>query len=59
VNIVIYEIVSNRELFSEGDWFRLQPFLHVPIDSTVTYEILKLDPASPAVWTHKGMTKAQ
>ena len=27
INIVIYEIISNRELFLEMDWLRLRPFL--------------------------------
>src|SRR5262249_48275272 len=30
VNIVVYEVLANREIFSEGDWQRLRPFLHVP-----------------------------
>jgi hypothetical protein len=59
VNIVVYEIAANRELLAEEDWTRLRPFLHVPIDSTVTYQLSKLDPAFPAVWTLKRMTKTQ
>jgi hypothetical protein len=59
VNIVVYEIAANRELLAEEDWHRLRPFLHVPIDSTVTYQLSTLDPAFPAVWTLKGMTKTQ
>ena len=59
VNIVVYEIAANRELLAEDDWERLQPFLHLPIDSTVTYQLQQLDPKFPAVWTLKGMTKAQ
>ena len=59
VNIIVYEITANRELLAENDWRRLQPFLHVPIDSTVTYQLLKLDPVFPVVWTLRGMTKGQ
>ena len=57
VNIVVYEIVANRELFSEADWQRLRPFLHIPVDATVTYHLSKLEPAFPGVWVLKGMTK--
>jgi hypothetical protein len=35
INIIIYEITSNRELFSEHNWERLRPWLHVPLDSYV------------------------
>ncbi|HEU5247707.1 MAG TPA: hypothetical protein VFU09_11500 [Candidatus Udaeobacter sp.] len=35
LNIIIYEIVSNRELFSDADWNRIRYFLHVPIDASV------------------------
>ena len=38
-------IAANRELLAEEDWRRLRPFLHVPIDSTVTYQLSTLDPA--------------
>ena len=57
LNIIVYEIIANRELLAEEDWRRLQPFLHLPIDSTVTYQMSRLDPKFPAVWTLKGMTK--
>ena len=57
LNIIVYEITANRELLAEGDWRRLQPFLHLPIDSTVTYQMSRLDPKFPSVWTLKGMTK--
>ena len=34
VNIVIYELVSNREVFpDEAVWQRLRPFLHIPLDT--------------------------
>ena len=59
VNIVVYEILANRELFSEPDWQRLRPFLHVPIDATITYHLSEADPDFPGVWVLKGMTKAQ
>lgn len=59
VNIVVYEILANRELFSEADWQRLRPFLHVPIDVTITSHLSKIDPDFPAVWVLKGMTKTQ
>jgi hypothetical protein len=59
VNIVVYEILANRELFSEADWERLRPFLHIPIDASVTYHLSKVDPDFPGVWVLKGMTKDQ
>lgn len=59
VNIVVYEIFANRELFPETDWQRLRPFLHIPIDATVMYHLSKVDPDFPGVWVLKGMTRAQ
>jgi hypothetical protein len=59
INIVVYEIAANRELLSEEGWQRIQPFLHIPIDGTVTYHLTQIDPSFPAVWLLKGMTKAQ
>jgi hypothetical protein len=59
VNIVVYEIAANRELFSETEWERLRPFLHIPIDVTVTYHLSELEPSFPGVWVLKGMTKDQ
>lgn len=59
VNIVVYEVLANRELFSEADWQRLRPFLHIPIDATVTYHLSEADQGFPSVWRLKGMTKAQ
>jgi hypothetical protein len=35
VNIIVYEIVSNRELCSQATWNRIKKFLHLPIDSSV------------------------
>lgn len=43
INIVVYEIVANRELFSESDWQRIRPFLHLPIDLNVSIELERLD----------------
>lgn len=56
---MVYEIVANRELFSDADWQRLRPFLHIPIDVTVTYHLSQLDPSFPSVWVLKSMTKDQ
>jgi hypothetical protein len=44
LNILIYEIVSNRELFSETSWRKIQRYLHVPIDSNVLGYISQFDP---------------
>lgn len=59
INIVVYEIVSNRELFSETDWQRLRWFLHIPLDSNVFWYLQQLDPQFPATWVLKGMTSEQ
>src|SRR5207244_3917510 len=59
INIVVYEVMSNRELFSESDWQRLSPFLHLPIDSSVMRHLALLDPAFPCVARLKHMTRAQ
>ena len=57
LNIVIYEIISNRELFSDGNWKRLRPFLHIPVDATVSDHLFRLDPNFPKIRKLKGMTK--
>jgi hypothetical protein len=57
INIVVYEIVANRELFAEEDWLRIRPFLHIPIDWNVTYHLNQVDPSFPVVAILKGMTK--
>jgi len=57
INIVIYEIISNRELFLEMDWLRLRPFLHVPLDWTVTYHLNQIDSDIPSLEILKGMSK--
>lgn len=57
INIVVYEIVSNREIFSEGDWERIRPFLHIPVDSTVTKYISRIDRTFQRIRILKGMTK--
>lgn len=59
LNIVIYEIVSNRELFSEADWLRLRPCLHIPLDSNVFWGLTQFDPSFPARWILKGMTEKE
>jgi hypothetical protein len=59
INIIIYEIVSNRELFAEEDWNRIRPFLHIPIDGYINYHLCKIDPTFPFIVTLKGMTKEQ
>ncbi|HTP66829.1 MAG TPA: hypothetical protein VMJ66_15665 [Geobacteraceae bacterium] len=57
INIIIYEILSNRELVSEIDWLRMRHFIHVPIDSNVTFNIGKIDPNFAGIWMLQGMTK--
>jgi hypothetical protein len=57
VNILIYEIVVNRELFSEEDWQRVRWWLHLPIDSTVLERLQALDPSFPVPATLRGMTR--
>lgn len=59
INIVVYEIVSNHELFTETDWKRIRPFLHIPIDSTVMNDLTRIDPTFPSIFTLKGMTKEE
>lgn len=57
VNIVIYEIASNRELLSSADWKRIQYFLHIPIDSKVLTSVRRFDSELPQLRRLKGMTK--
>ncbi len=59
VNIIVYEILANRELFSDADWQRIRPFLHIPIDKTITKHLSKIAPDFPVVEVLKGMTKVQ
>lgn len=59
INIVIYEIVSNRELFAEADWQRIRSFLHIPIDWNVNYHLRQIEPNFPLIITLKGMSKQQ
>lgn len=47
INIVVYEIVANRELCSDSDWARIRPFLHLPIDVNVLLELERLDANFP------------
>jgi hypothetical protein len=58
LNIIIYEIVSNRELFSDDDWQRIRHFLHIPIDSSVVDHITEIDSDFPPTTRLKGMKKA-
>ncbi len=58
INIIVYEIVVNRELFSESAWLRIRPCLHLPIDWNVTDYVGRLDPSFSGPVTLKGMTKA-
>jgi hypothetical protein len=57
VNIVVYEIISNREVFSDVAWQRLKPYLHIPIDSIVIAHLCVQEPEFPRVKRLKGMTK--
>lgn len=59
VNIVIYEIISNRELFDEKDWLRLRPFLHVPLDWNVTYYLNQITDKISPLAVLKGMSKEE
>ena len=59
INIVIYEIVSNREIFSEVGWKRVRTFIHIQIDSIVMDHLSELDPQFPIIYGLKGMTKKQ
>jgi len=57
LNILIYELVSNRELFSHGNWKRVYRYLHVPIDSNVLAYISQFDSRCPRYLRPlKGMT---
>ena len=57
INIVVYEIATNRELLGERDWKRLRRFLHIPIDATVLDHLYELDPSFPTPTQLKGMTR--
>ncbi len=61
ISIVVYEIVSNRELFTQADWLRIQPFLHLPIVDwrTVTHHLSQIEPTFPMTSLLKGMTKEE
>lgn len=56
INILIYEIAVNRELFCEEDWRRVQRWLHPPLDRTVLQGLQGLDPSFPVPATLRGMT---
>jgi hypothetical protein len=58
VNILVYEIVSNRELTADADWQRLAPWLHVPLDRFVLAYLRARHPEFPARrGALKGLTK--
>ena len=57
VNIVVYEIISNREVFPDIAWQRLRSYLHIPIDSIVIGHLCVQEPEFPRVTRLKGMTK--
>ena len=59
LNIVIYEIVTHRELVSESDWQRLQFFLHLPLDSQIFSFLAELDASIPDPGILKDMTAKQ
>ena len=59
INIVVYEIVSNRELCQEAVWERLKWFLHLPVDGVVLNHLNTLKPGFPAPSKLKGMTKLE
>jgi hypothetical protein len=59
INVVVYEIVSNHELFRTEDWRRIRWFLHLPLDSTVFAHLMEIDPTLKMTRQLKGMTKAQ
>ena len=56
INIIIYEVTSNRELFPERDWRRVRPWLHVPLDS---YVLAGAEEYCGELWAQKlkGMTQ--
>ncbi len=58
INIIVYEVVTNRELFYELDWRKLCPYLHIPIDDNVLKHLGQLDNEFPVLSQLKGM-KAQ
>jgi hypothetical protein len=55
VNIIVYEVASNRELLADADWQRLKMWLHVPLDSMVFAAIQSVLPSFPIPATLKGM----
>ncbi|MBA3353009.1 MAG: hypothetical protein H0U23_11435 [Blastocatellia bacterium] len=59
LNVILYEIASNRELITGREWKNLQNMLHVPIDSYVVAHVQHFDPTFPNVKRLKGMTEAQ
>jgi hypothetical protein len=57
VNIITYEIISNRELVGARDWERLKWFVHVPLDKSVGAYLRRFDGDFPRITRLKGMTE--
>lgn len=58
INILVYEILTNRELCPEkDDWQRRCHWIHVPMDSIVVEYLHDHDRTFPTVSKFKGMTK--
>jgi hypothetical protein len=60
INIVVYEIVANREAFPDDTaWRRLHSFLHIPLDSKIMARLAVADPDFPVVGKLNGMTSEE
>jgi hypothetical protein len=59
VNIIVYELLANRELTEEADWHRLRPWLHVPIDLIVGRHLHEMDAKLKLRRVLKGMSKEE
>lgn len=59
INILVYEIIANRELVPERDYARLRRFLHVPIDATVLKHLSIVDSTFYVPYALKGMKGRQ
>lgn len=59
LNILIYEIIRDRELVSDCDWQRLQHFVHIPLDSVTLSFLTELDPSIPDPGVLRDMTEKQ
>ncbi|MCH8331235.1 MAG: hypothetical protein IH946_07620 [Bacteroidetes bacterium] len=56
INIIVYEIVSNRELIPYTDWQRLNKFLHIPLDHSILKKLSKHNSNFHAPRSLKGMS---